>query len=297
MDRRAFVYALGAATLAGCAKDDPCGTHNPWTWAGTVDARAAAKELMGSAIEPWDAIEGRSSTRSRFRNAVDRCALRPRVLIDVRDLDLTTTLLATPLRVPLLIGPAMLALEDRECVDHILAGARSAGVQPIYPLGLRSSPAQSESRLFAAHWECFPSEESAKVLASGITSVDAAVGAVGRGARALLIENSSSSSIELLPLIRRAVPGHVELVASGAFRGGNDVLIALALGARAVTVGWPVIWGARASRAGGAFRALDLIEWGLVRGLRLCGCPSITRFDHRFVREVRQLDLSGAVVE
>jgi isopentenyl diphosphate isomerase/L-lactate dehydrogenase-like FMN-dependent dehydrogenase len=194
--------------------------------------------------------------------------------------------------VPLLIGPGVLALEDRECVDHILAGARSAGAEPVHPLGLRTSPQRNESRLFAAHWESFPTQNNAKVVASGITSVDAALHAVGRGARALLIESSSTSSIELLPAIRRAVPPHVELVASGAFRGANEVLIALALGARATTIGWPVIWGARASREGGAFRALDLIEWGLIRGLRLCGCPSITQFDHRFVREVRQLDLS-----
>ncbi|KAM7312933.1 hydroxyacid oxidase 1 [Ixodes scapularis] len=88
------------------------------------------------------------------------------------------------------------------------------------------------------------------VIAKGILTAEDAEEAVKHGVSAILASNHGGrqldgvpSTIEALPEVVRAVRGRVEVYVDGGVRRGTDVVKALALGARAVFVGRPVLWG------------------------------------------------------
>ena len=97
----------------------------------------------------------------------------------------------------------------------------------------------------------------------GIVRADDAVRAVERGAAGVVVSNhggrqldASPATIEVLPRIVDAVAGRGEILLDGGVRRGTDVLKALALGARAVLVGRPVLWGLAAAGREGVAAAL-----------------------------------------
>lgn len=98
------------------------------------------------------------------------------------------------------------------------------------------------------------------------------------GARGILISNHGGrqlhramATIDALPEIAAAVGDSVELYLDGGIRSGSDVLTALALGARAVTVGRPVMWGLAIGGAAGVRRVLGSIAEELAEDAALCG--------------------------
>ena len=72
-----------------------------------------------------------------------------------------------------------------------------------------------------------------------------------------------------------AVEGRTEVFVDGGIRRGTDVLKALALGARAVLVGRPYLWGLAAEGEAGARRVLDILREELRVAMVLSGCPRI----------------------
>jgi isopentenyl diphosphate isomerase/L-lactate dehydrogenase-like FMN-dependent dehydrogenase len=74
--------------------------------------------------------------------------------------------------------------------------------------------------------------------------------------------------------VAEAVGDRIEVLMDGGVRRGTDVVAALALGARAVMVGRPAVWGLAAAGADGARRVLELLRDELELALALCGCPA-----------------------
>jgi 4-hydroxymandelate oxidase len=70
------------------------------------------------------------------------------------------------------------------------------------------------------------------------------------------------------------VDGRIPLLVDGGIRRGTDVVKALALGADAVALGRPALWGLAAGGEAGVSRVLDLLRIELVNALTLCGCDS-----------------------
>ena len=96
------------------------------------------------------------------------------------------------------------------------------------------------------------------LLVKGITTPDAARIALEHGVEGLIVSHyrglpasDSGAAVVALPAIVDAVGGRVPVLADGSFRRGTDILKALALGARAVLVGRPVMWGLAAYGAEG----------------------------------------------
>ncbi|CAN8025866.1 unnamed protein product, partial [Ixodes persulcatus] len=77
--------------------------------------------------------------------------------------------------------------------------------------------------------------------------------------------------IEALPEVVRAVRGRVEVYLDGGVRRGTDIVKALALGARAVFVARPVIWGLAYNGQAGVSRMLEILREELDRALALMG--------------------------
>ena len=71
----------------------------------------------------------------------------------------------------------------------------------------------------------------------------------------------------------------------GGFRRGTDIFKALAMGARAVGVGRPYVWGLSAFGQQGVERVLDILRAELQLTMRQCGTPSIARITRAMVTD------------
>jgi 4-hydroxymandelate oxidase len=82
-----------------------------------------------------------------------------------------------------------------------------------------------------------------------------------------------------------AVAGRCPVLIDGGVRTGHDVAVALALGADAVLIGRPVLWGLAVDGAAGVTRVLDLLRAELAHVMALIGRPSVDSIDRSAVRQ------------
>jgi 4-hydroxymandelate oxidase len=120
------------------------------------------------------------------------------------------------------------------------------------------------------------------VLVKGIVRADDAARAIEAGAAGVVVSNhggrqldSSPATIDALPRVVDAVAGRGEVLLDGGVRRGSDVIKAIALGARGVLVGRPVLWGLAAGGREGVVAALALLRRELDLAMALCGCPDV----------------------
>lgn len=120
------------------------------------------------------------------------------------------------------------------------------------------------------------------VLVKGVCHADDALLAVKHGASGIIVSNhggrqmdSAPATIERLEPIVQAVSGAVPVLVDGGIRRGTDVLKALALGATAVQIGRPILWGLAVAGANGAAHVLHLLREELDLAMALAGCSRI----------------------
>ncbi|MFE6862077.1 pre-mycofactocin synthase MftD [Nocardia sp. NPDC057668] len=119
-------------------------------------------------------------------------------------------------------------------------------------------------------------------LIKGISRPDDAKRAVDIGATAISVSNhggnnldSTPAAIRLLPSIVNTVGGQVEILLDGGVRRGSDVVKALALGAQAVMIGRPYLWGMAAGGERGVHNVLEVLRQGIDSTLYGLGHNSI----------------------
>jgi isopentenyl diphosphate isomerase/L-lactate dehydrogenase-like FMN-dependent dehydrogenase len=88
-------------------------------------------------------------------------------------------------------------------------------------------------------------------------------------------EDSGRSTIDALPEIIEAVDGRIPVLVDSGFRRGTDIIKALALGARAVCIGRPYLWGLGAFGQPGVERVLDLLHQETRAAMMQVGAPSL----------------------
>jgi 4-hydroxymandelate oxidase len=138
--------------------------------------------------------------------------------------------------------------------------------------------------------ERFAAESPLPVLLKGIlTPADARL-AVEHGAGGVIVSNHGGrqldtvpASAEVLAAIVDAVGDDLDVLVDGGIRRGTDVLKALALGARAVLVGRPVLWGLAVAGATGVERVLAILRDELDVALALAGTPRADELDRSAV--------------
>ncbi len=125
-----------------------------------------------------------------------------------------------------------------------------------------------------------------KLILKGIMDVEDAKLAVASGADALIVSNhggrqldGAPSSIEALPAIAAAVGSQIEVHMDGGIRSGQDILKAVALGARGTYIGRAFLYGLAALGEGGVTRALEILHKELDLTMALCGRTSIAAVD------------------
>jgi len=129
-------------------------------------------------------------------------------------------------------------------------------------------------------WLC--SKTKLPVLLKGVLHPEDARQSIDYGAAGVIVSNHGArqldtvpATIEALPGIAEAVDGRTEVFVDGGIRRGTDILKAVALGAKAVGVGRPIIWGLAVDGEQGAKRVLDILRREFELAMRLCGCTSV----------------------
>ena len=129
------------------------------------------------------------------------------------------------------------------------------------------------------------------VVVKGVLRADDAVRALEHGAAAVFVSNHGGrnldtvpATIEVLPEVVEAVGGRAPVLFDGGVRRGVDVVKALALGARAVMIGRPYLWGLAAAGAAGVERVVRLLVAELEMAMAQCGAASLAELDADLVR-------------
>ncbi|KAJ8044906.1 Hydroxyacid oxidase 1 [Holothuria leucospilota] len=134
------------------------------------------------------------------------------------------------------------------------------------------------------------------IVLKGILTEEDAVEAVNHGVAGIVVSNHGGrqldgvlATIDALPEVVRAVKGSsVEVYLDGGVRLGTDVLKALALGARAVFIGRPVLWGLTYKGEAGVKEVLDMLKNEFNLALALSGCTSAENVPRDLVRRQPQ---------
>jgi isopentenyl diphosphate isomerase/L-lactate dehydrogenase-like FMN-dependent dehydrogenase len=97
-------------------------------------------------------------------------------------------------------------------------------------------------------------------------------------------EESSRGTLESLPEVVKAIDGRIPVLIDGGFRRGTDIFKALALGAQAICIGRPYLWGLATFGEDGVGMVLSLMRAELERIMKLAGTPSIKDIRPAFVK-------------
>ena len=129
-----------------------------------------------------------------------------------------------------------------------------------------------------------------KLIIKGIMDAEDARHCVEAGADALIVSNhggrqldGAQSSIAALPAIADAVGSRIEVHMDGGIRSGQDVIKALALGAKGVYIGRPFLYGLGAMGEQGVTRCLDIIRNELDLTMAFCGLRDVTQVDRNIL--------------
>jgi len=176
-------------------------------------------------------------------------------------------------------------------------------VENLSPLGKGKMPEVTGSGLAAYVRDNFKSDLSfddldwlcgrtrLPVVVKGVCRRDDARHAAEHGAKAIVVSNhggrqldTAPATSDVLPHIAEAVGDRCEIYVDGGVRRGSDVLKALALGARAVLIGRPILWGLTVGGEQGAWEVLEILRRELDEAMLLCGCTTLRDIDESLLK-------------
>jgi 4-hydroxymandelate oxidase len=124
------------------------------------------------------------------------------------------------------------------------------------------------------------------VVVKGVCRGDDARRIANHGAKAIVVSNhggrqldTAPATCEVLPHIVDLAGDRCEIYVDGGVRRGSDVLKAIGLGARAVLIGRPILWGLSVGGEQGAAHVLEILRRELDEAMLLCGCTTLSDID------------------
>ena len=277
-------------------------------FANTLEVELMAQRKLSPAL--FKEIAG--SDRPPF----DRITFRPRLMVPTTLLDLSLDLFGQSHFAPILVGPA--SLQQRFHTDGELATARGASaakaglvvapqssysiekIAPLTtaPLWAQLDPAAPAVLLanakraidLGAKVICLtqPAKLTIPWLLKGVMTPKEAQIAIQQGAAGIIVSNyrrpGLPSPIVALPAIAAEVAGKIPILIDGSFRRGADVLKALALGARAVLVTRPCLWGLATYGDRGVQQVIEMLQSELARDMAMCGLQNLSQVTPAYVK-------------
>ena len=179
-------------------------------------------------------------------------------------------------------------------VRNVFRLPNDLAVENLVPLGKGNFPKVTGSGLAAYVRENFKSDLKFEdldwlcgctrlpIVVKGVCRGDDARRAAEHGAKAVVISNhggrqldTAPATCEVLPVVAATVGDLCEVYVDGGIRRGSDVLKAIALGARAVLIGRPILWGLCVGGEQGATNVLEILRRELDEAMLLCGCTKL----------------------
>lgn len=175
------------------------------------------------------------------------------------------------------------ALTMRNFLEYV--GSNSIVAQSQY-IDSQMDPSVSWSDI-----ETFQRQWDGPLAIKGIMSVEDARSAVQSGASAVIVSNhggrqldGTAAAVEALPAIAAAVGDKIDVILDGGVRRGIHILKALALGAKACSVGRPYLYGLAAGGEPGVDKALSMLKIELVRAMQLSGVADVRALPTTLIR-------------
>jgi 4-hydroxymandelate oxidase len=176
-------------------------------------------------------------------------------------------------------------LEEAAAVPN-LGAAGASGAVSLQELGALFDPSLT--------WDDvgrFAADSGLPVLVKGVLTPEDARRAVDTGAAGIVVSNHGGrqldtvlSGADALPAVVDEAGDELDVLVDGGIRRGTDVIKALALGARAVMIGRPVLWGLAVGGEEGVRRVLELLLAEIDIALALAGAPRAAELDRSWVQ-------------
>ncbi len=176
-------------------------------------------------------------------------------------------------------------------LDESMAIPNVAAAGALGTLGLRDVEKLFDPSLTWDDVGIFAAESGLPVLVKGVLTPEDARRALDSGAAGVVVSNHGGRQLDTvlagadaLPAVVDEVGDELDVLVDGGIRRGTDVVKALALGARAVLVGRPVLWGLAVAGEEGARRVLELLLADIDIALALVGAPRAAQLDRSWVQ-------------
>ncbi|ORV38358.1 alpha-hydroxy acid oxidase [Mycobacterium conspicuum] len=135
-----------------------------------------------------------------------------------------------------------------------------------------------------------------KLVVKGIQTLDDARAVVDRGVDGLVLSNHGGRQLDrapvpfhLLPVVSRELGKHTEILVDTGIMAGADIVAAVALGARCTLVGRAYLYGLMAGGEAGVRRAIQILQDGVTRTMRLLGVTCLEELSPKHVTQLRRL--------
>jgi isopentenyl diphosphate isomerase/L-lactate dehydrogenase-like FMN-dependent dehydrogenase len=268
------------------------------------DYRVAAATRVPGLV--WEYVEGGADdlvTVRRNEDAFLRWSLRARMMTAQAERRLATTVAGAEIDLPVLLAPTgalglsnwrgdlaaaraaeavgtrlILSTASSWSIEEVACGTRAGHFFQLYPGGERTF-AWEDLEWIREQWP-------GSVYVKGLLDPDDALRAVSIGCEGVVVSNHGGrqldhalASLDALPAIVEAVGGRAEVLVDGGVRRGTDVVKALALGARAVLIGRPQIYGLIVGGQQGVSDVIEVLRSELDRALALMGVQDVHELD------------------
>jgi len=167
---------------------------------------------------------------------------------------------------------------------------RAAGDLPARQLPNLPSPNYLDPALTWKDIEWLQGFARTPVVLKGILNPDDAAIAVKAGVAGIIVSNhgarnldTAPATIDALPLVAAQVAGRIPVLVDGGIRRGTDIIKALALGAAAVQIGRPYLWGMGVAGEAGIARVVEILRRELEFAMALTGRPTIASIDRSLI--------------
>ena len=179
-------------------------------------------------------------------------------------------------------------------MNDVLAQADAAKAKALIVTVNAGTSADAPASLAHIDWaavDAIVKATSLPVIVKGITHPADAKEAIAHGAKGVVVSNyhggnaaALTGTLLLVAPVVQAVGDQIPVLVDGSFRRGTDILKALALGAKGVLIGRPVMWGLAAYGADGVQGVVEMLQTELARYMCMCGRPSLAAVDPSLVR-------------